>query len=78
MTRAMENIGKLIFGSGIILVIVGLGFWLFADKLGWVGNLPGDIKIERPGFSLYIPIATMLLISSGLSLVMWLIGKFTR
>jgi Protein of unknown function (DUF2905) len=74
----MENIGKLIFGIGIILVIVGLGFWLFGDKLGWVGNLPGDIKIERPGFSLYFPIATMLLISFGLSLVMWLIGKFTQ
>jgi hypothetical protein len=74
----MENIGKLIFGIGIILVVVGLGFWLFADKLGWVGNLPGDIKIERPGFSLYFPVATMLLISFGLSLVMWLIGKFTQ
>jgi Protein of unknown function (DUF2905) len=74
----MENIGKLIVGIGIILVIVGLGFWLFADKLGWVGNLPGDIKIERPGFSLYFPIATMLLISFGLSLMMWLINKFTQ
>ncbi|MCU0537032.1 MAG: DUF2905 domain-containing protein [Hydrococcus sp. Prado102] len=74
----MENIGKLIFGIGIILVIVGLSFWLFADKLGWVGNLPGDLKIERPGFSLYFPIATMLLISFGLSLAMWLVGKFTR
>ena len=74
----MENIGKLILGIGVMLVIVGLGFWLFADKLGWVGNLPGDLKIERPGFSLYFPIATMLLISFGLSLVMWLIGKFTQ
>ena len=74
----MENIGKLIFGIGVILVIVGLGFWLFADKLGWVGNLPGDLKIERPGFSFYFPIATMLLISFGLSLLMWLIGKFTH
>jgi hypothetical protein len=74
----MENIGKLIFGIGVILVVVGLAFWLFADKLGWVGNLPGDIKIERPGFSLYFPIATMLLVSFGLSLVMWLIGKFTQ
>ncbi|NJO93288.1 MAG: DUF2905 domain-containing protein [Hydrococcus sp. RM1_1_31] len=34
--------------------------------------------MERPGFSLYFPVATMLLISFGLSLVMWLIGKFTQ
>jgi hypothetical protein len=74
----MENIGKLIFGIGVILVVVGLVIWLFSDKLGWLGNLPGDIRIERPGFSLYFPIATMLLISFLLSLVMWLIGKLTQ
>lgn len=74
----MENIGKIIVGTGIILVIVGLCVWLFADKLGWFGNLPGDVKIERPGFSLYVPISTMLLISFGLSFVMWLIGRFAR
>jgi hypothetical protein len=74
----MDNIGKLIIGIGVVLIIVGLFVWLFADKLGWFGNLPGDIKIERPGFSLYIPIMTMLLISFGLSFVMWLISRFAR
>ncbi len=74
----MDNIGKLIVGIGVVLIIVGLFVWLFADKLGWFGNLPGDIKIERPGFSLYTPIMTMLLISFGLSFVMWLISRFAR
>ena len=74
----MANIGKLIVGIGVLLVIVGLCLWLFADKLGWVGNLPGDIKIERPGFSLYFPLATMLLFSLVLSLVLWVIGQFSR
>ncbi|MBD1834214.1 DUF2905 domain-containing protein [Cyanobacteria bacterium FACHB-472] len=36
------------------------------------------MQIERPGFSLYIPITTMLLISLGLSGVMWLIGLITK
>ena len=40
--------GKLIFGIGVILVIVGLGFWLFADKLGWVGNLQQQREGESP------------------------------
>ena len=44
----MENVGKIIVGTGIVLVIVGLFVWLFADKLGWFGNLPGGLKIERP------------------------------
>jgi len=74
----MDDIGKLIVGIGVVLIIVGLFVWLFADKLGWFGNLPGDIKIGRPGFSLYIPIMTMLLISFGLSFVMWLISRFAR
>lgn len=74
----MENIGKLILSLGAVLVIVGLGLWLFADKLGWLGNLPGDIKIERPGFTFYFPVATMVLISIGLSVAMWLIGVITR
>lgn len=74
----MENVGKIIFSTGVVLIIVGLVVWLFADKLGWLGNLPGDIKIERPGFSLYVPITTMLLISLGLSFVMWLVNRLKR
>jgi hypothetical protein len=58
----MENIGKLIVGIGLVLVIVGLGFWLFGGRLGWLGHLPGDIRIERPGFTLYAPITTMIIL----------------
>lgn len=73
----MEDVGKIIVGTGIVLVIVGLFVCLFAD-IGWFGNLPGDIKIEHPGFGLYIPITTMLLIGFGLSFVMWLINSFAK
>lgn len=74
----MENIGKLILSLGVVLVIIGVGLWLFADKLGWLGNLPGDIKVERPGFTFYFPIATMVLVSIGLSVAMWLINMIAR
>lgn len=74
----MENIGKLIVGAGVVLVMVGLLVWLFADQLSWLGNLPGDIKIERPGFTLYIPLAIILIISIGLSAMMWLISLIGR
>lgn len=74
----MENVGKIIVVTGIVLIIVGLFVWLFAGKLDWWGNLPGDLKIERPGFSLYVPITTMLIISFGLSFAMWLINRFVR
>ena len=74
----MENVGKLLVVCAIVLLAIGLVLWLFADKLSWLGNLPGDIRVERPGFSLYVPITTMLLFSLGLSLLLWLIGRFTR
>lgn len=74
----MESIGKLIVSLGVVLVIVGLVIWLFGGRLGWLGNLPGDIKIVRPGLSFYFPVTTMILISVGLSAVMWLIGLVTR
>ena len=45
-------------------------------KLPWVGRLPGDILIQRERFALYVPVATSLVISVLLSLVVWLIGRF--
>lgn len=74
----MEHLGKIIVGLGVLLVVIGLLVWFAADKVAWFGNLPGDIQIERPGFRIYIPIATMILLSIGLSLLMWLFGKFFR
>ena len=74
----MENMGKLIVGIGLILVIVGLCFWLFGDKLGWLGHLPGDILIQRPGFTLYIPITSMIIISIILTLALSIISRFLK
>jgi len=57
------------------LLILGLGLtW------GWVRrwplfHLPGDIVIDRPGFKLFIPITTMLLLSLVFSLLAWLLRK---
>ena len=74
----MENLGKLLAGLGVLLVVVGLMIWFAADKLSWFGQLPGDFKVERPGFRLYVPITTMILLSIILSFLAWLFGKFFR
>jgi len=58
---------------GVILVLAGL-LWPVLAKLG-LGRLPGDIVIERDGFTLYLPLATSLLASVALSLILWLIGR---
>ncbi|WP_418159222.1 DUF2905 domain-containing protein [Benzoatithermus flavus] len=59
--------------TGLVLVAIGL-LWPLIQKLG-LGRLPGDIVIEREGFSLYVPITTSILVSLALSLVLWLINR---
>jgi len=74
----MESVGKMLIGLGVMLILIGLVLWLAEGKLGWFGHLPGDIRIEKPGFRFYAPITTMLLLSAALSFLLWLGGKFFR
>jgi len=61
---------------GIVLIVLGLA-WPVIVKLG-LGNLPGDIRIEREGFSFYFPITTGIIISLVLSVVLMLIDWILR
>ena len=58
---------------GLVLVAAGV-LWPFIGKLG-LGRLPGDIAIQRPGFSFYFPLMTSLIISVLLSVIMWLVNR---
>lgn len=59
---------------GIIIVIVGV--LVATGALGWFGRLPGDIRIERPGTRVYIPITSMIVISVVLSVVLSVLRRF--
>ncbi len=71
----MNVIGKYIFFTGAILVVVGFILWIFGDKLGFLGNLPGDIQVKKEHFSFYFPVTTMILISLAISIVVWIARK---
>lgn len=58
---------------GIVCVVAGL-LWPWLSKLP-LGRLPGDIVIDRPGFKLYFPVTTMILLSGLISLILWLFRK---
>jgi hypothetical protein len=58
---------------GLVIVAIGLA-WPWLSRLG-LGRLPGDIVIEREGFSFYFPIVTSLLLSLVLSLILWLLRR---
>jgi len=59
---------KTIIVIGIILVIIGLLLSWQPNLLAWFGKLPGDIRIARGSFSLFIPITSMIVISLALTL----------
>jgi hypothetical protein len=58
---------------GLAILLVGL-LWPYLSKLG-LGRLPGDIVIERENVTLYIPLATGLLLSLVLSLIVWVANR---
>jgi hypothetical protein len=55
---------------GAALIVLGVA-WPWLARLG-LGRLPGDIHIEREGFSFYFPITTSIVVSLVLSLIVWL------
>lgn len=70
----MDSLGRYLVVLG--LLFVALGLWLqFGPGLPWLGRLPGDLRIERPGMRLYFPIATCLLLSAALSALLWLFSR---
>ena len=74
----MRELGRMILGFGVVMVILG-GLLLLAGNLSgkvpWLGRLPGDIHIQRGNWSLYFPLATCLVISVVLTLLFSLFGR---
>ena len=58
---------------GLAIAVVGF-VWPWITRLG-LGRLPGDIFIQREGFTFYAPITTGVLLSVILSIVLWLFSR---
>ena len=64
---------RLLITLGLVIALAGL-LWPWITKLG-LGRLPGDLRIDKPGFTLYAPFTTMIIVSVVLSLVIWLLRR---
>jgi ABC-type glucose/galactose transport system permease subunit len=75
----MVELGRLLIGLGVALVLMG-GIVLLAGRTGVpLGRrLPGDILYRGKNTTFYFPLATSILISVVLSLVLYLIGRLKR
>ena len=76
----MAEIGKILLGLGLLLIVLG-AVLLFGSRLGLpIGRLPGDLhwRSRSGNTQVYFPIATSILLSILLSLILWLLRSFRK
>jgi hypothetical protein len=66
----MPGFARTLIYVGVLLVVVGVILSL-AGRLPWLGNLPGDITVQRGRFTFYFPITTCIILSLLISLVLY-------
>jgi len=65
----LEGLGRVLILAGVALAAVGV-LLVFARRIPFLGRLPGDIVVQWDSWTIYVPLATMLLLSLVLSLVL--------
>ena len=70
----MQDLGKVIFITGLVLAAVGAFVWK-TGGLGGLGKLPGDVFVQKGNSTFYFPIVTCLLLSALLTLLAWLFRR---
>ena len=70
----MHDIARMLVVFGLLIAFVGLALMLIG-RVPWLGRLPGDIHIQRGGWTFYFPLATSLLLSLVLTLILWILGR---
>jgi hypothetical protein len=74
----MNGLGKLLIIAGAILFVAGVIVILAGKANIPLGRLPGDISYRGKNTSFYFPIVTCIVISVILSLIMWIVNRFSR
>jgi len=59
--------------AGLVILLVGVA-WPWIARLG-LGRLPGDINIERDGWSFHFPLVTSIVVSIVVSILFWIFRK---
>lgn len=67
----MTSIGRSLIVLGLVIAFIGLLLTL-ADRIPWLGRLPGDFYVKRASYTFYFPLATSIVISVVLSLLLYL------
>jgi Protein of unknown function (DUF2905) len=74
----MIELGKLLLWAGLVLAVSGLALMFFGRANLPLGRLPGDIFYRGKHTTFYFPLATSILLSIVLSLILYLVGRLRR
>ena len=69
-----SGIGKILIIIGLVIAGIG-GLILLGGKIPWIGRLPGDFYYKGKNFSFYFPLATSIIISIILTIILMFIGR---
>ena len=75
--NGLSDLGRFIALAGAVLLVLGGAIWL-AGKVPWLGNLPGDIRIQRGNVSCFFPLTTMIIVSVLLTVILNVILRLLR
>ncbi len=78
MSSPVSELGKILLGFGVVMIVLGVILFVAGNLLGkvpWLGRLPGDIYIDRGTWKIYFPLSTSILISVVLSLLIFVFGR---
>ena len=78
----MSELGRWLVAVGLLIALAGLLLWWWPTLFGWFGHLPGDLRFERDGVRVFVPVTSMLIVSLmlslGLNLALWLLAALSR
>ncbi len=69
-----HTLGKILVIGGVALLAIGL-LLIFFGKIPYIGKLPGDITIKGKNYTIYFPLATSIILSLIISLILYLFRK---
>ena len=73
----LDSLGRLLMLLGGVLVLLGL-LLVLAPKLPFLSRIPGDLVLRRGEVTVYVPLATMILVSLGLTIVLTVVLRLFR
>ena len=73
----IAQFGRVLVLAGVVILALG-GVFVFADRVPFIGRLPGDIRIGGDGWTIYAPLATSIVLSVLLTVILSLVAWVRR